>query len=332
MSLGINTKSSAAGAASRVVERMPIEKPIFITGLGRSGTTIIHTFLSRHPNTNWLSLLCGRYPAQPRWNRWLMHWIDVPVVNILLKRRFVPLENYAFWDLHFGGFCLPCRDLFASDVSARNKRTLRKAMSELLTAKRHRLLIKITGFPRISFLHEIFPDGKFIHVTRDGRAVANSRITANFWNGWQGPEQWVGGFLKPEYQREWDRHGRSFVALAGIEWKTHIDQFEHVRREFPHIPIMEVKYEDFCGDPVRQSKEMADFCELPWNEKFEADIRSFHVDSENDKWKKDLTEQQKAILNDVLAPYLPKYGYELKATSAPAPATQKPESVVRALS
>ena len=142
MSLGINTKASKEPlVSSRGRLQMPIEKPIFITGLGRSGTTLIHTMLSTHPQVNWLSLLSGKFPGRPYLNRWLMSGIDVPILNIYLRRRFVRLENYAFWDFYFAGFSKPNRDLVASDVSLRTKRALRTAASELLTAKRRRLLL-----------------------------------------------------------------------------------------------------------------------------------------------------------------------------------------------
>src|ERR1700747_1797587 len=118
MSLGINTKSSSGGIArsTRARALKPIDRPIFITGLGRSGTTIIHTLLSTHPNANWLSLLCAKFPNRPSLHPWLFRALDIPLVNIYLKRRFVPLENYDFWNFYFRGFAAPCRDLFASDV------------------------------------------------------------------------------------------------------------------------------------------------------------------------------------------------------------------------
>ncbi len=40
-------------------------------------------------------------------------------------------------------------------------------MSEITTEKRDRLLLKITGCPRIGFLSEIFEDMRFIYVVRD---------------------------------------------------------------------------------------------------------------------------------------------------------------------
>src|SRR6266571_7125208 len=82
MSLGINTKSSEEPlVSSRGRYQMPIVKPIFITGLGRSGTTLIHTMLSTHPQVNWLSLLCGKFPGRPYLNRWLMSAIDYGCIH-----------------------------------------------------------------------------------------------------------------------------------------------------------------------------------------------------------------------------------------------------------
>ncbi|HLW88595.1 MAG TPA: sulfotransferase [Terriglobales bacterium] len=315
MSLGINTKPSSGRMARSTGALKQLDRPIFITGLGRSGTTIIHTLFSTHPNTNWMSLLCGKFPSRPYLNRWLMRAIDIPLINIYLKWRFVPLENYDFWGLHYRGFFNPCRDLFASDVDPGTTKSMRKGFSQLLTLKRNRLLIKITGVPRISYLHAIFPDAKFVHVTRDGRAVAHSRMRTPFWTGWDGLNLWAGK-MPDHYREEWERHQHSFVALAGIEWKTHLDMMDEVRRNYPHINIHEVKYEDFCADPVAQLREIAKFCELSWDARFENLLRQHYVGSENSKWQSDLTEEQKAILQDVLAERLVEQGYELSGETA----------------
>lgn len=313
MSLGINTKSSSQSKTRSAATLTPVDRPIFITGLGRSGTTIIHTLLSTHPNANWLSLLVAKFPEHLYLNRWLMRVLDIPLVNLYFKRRFVPLENYPFWDHYFGGFGYPCRDLFASDADLASARSLRKAFSQLTTSRKNRMLIKITGAPRISFLHSIFPDAKFIHVTRDGRAVAASRMKAPFWIGWQG---WRGLSLWAEempahYRQEWERHGYSFVALAGIEWKAHIDQMNEFRQRCPEVNVLEVKYEAFCADPIVQLRDIARFCDLSWDARFEARLRRHYVGSENAKWRSDLTEEQQAILQEVLAVQLVEQGYEL---------------------
>jgi hypothetical protein len=173
------------------------------------------------------------------------------------------------------------------------------------------------SLPRIGFLYAIFPDARFVHVLRDGRAVANSRLNASFWKGWHGLNIW-GGQMPEHYRQEWERHRNSFVALAGIEWKTHMDQLEVVKREFPQIDICQVKYESFCANPISELKRIADHCELAWEPKFEAAARAFHVKNENEKWKGDLTGQQCMILEDVLRPYLVRYGYSSEE-KAPLP-------------
>jgi hypothetical protein len=315
MSLGINTRSTHTSdrRSERRERPKPVDRPVFITGLGRSGTTIIHTLLSKHPNANWLSLLVAKFPNRLFLNRWLMWALDIPLLNVYLKWRFVPLENYPFWDYYYGGFGYPGRDLFSSDVDESTKKSIRRAFSQLIVRRKNRILIKITGAPRISFLHAIFPDAKFIHVTRDGRAVVASRMKAPFWNGWRG---WRGFSLWPErmpvhYEQEWERHGHSFVALAGIEWKAHIDQMKYVRQQFPNINILEVKYETFCSDPVRQLQEIAKFCELDWSASFEKRMKQQYVSSENSKWQIQFTEEQQAVLQDVLAESLIEEGYDV---------------------
>jgi hypothetical protein len=71
-----------------------------------------------------------------------------------------------------------------------------------------------------------------------------------------------------------------------------------------------VRYETFCKNPIGEIKRIADFAELPWTRQFERIVRDFHVESENTKWKKDLTPSQQDILNRSLMPYLIRYGYE----------------------
>jgi hypothetical protein len=288
---------------------MEVKKPIFIVGIGRSGTTIIHSMLSEHPNVAWLSGICRRNPEKRLRNRWLMQAIDYPFVGKYLKRRFKQQENYEFWEYYCKGFSVPCRDLVAEDVTEKTKQTLRRVFGDMLTAKRLRLLIKITGWPRVGFLHEIFEDSKFIHIVRDGRAVANSRIDLPWWDGWQGPWNWKRGPLCSTYMQEWERYNRSFVALAGIEWKMCLDAMEAARQCLSKDNFLEIQYEDFCDGPLRVMKEITDFCELAWTSEFEARLQTYTVKSANNKWSEGLTEGQKRVLHDVTRPYLEKYGY-----------------------
>jgi hypothetical protein len=182
-------------------------------------------------------------------------------------------------------------------------------MGAMLTRSRNRLLLKITGWPRIGFLKALFPDAKFIHVQRDGRSVANSLLDVPWWNGYQGPQNWRAGELPDDYLAEWKAHGQSFIALAGINWKMWMDAFERSKPFFDETNFLEIRYEDLYSDPVDVMKKAVAFSEIDWSPTFEKTIRQFQLRDENKKWKSNLTVQQQDVLQQVLADHLQRYGY-----------------------
>jgi len=286
-----------------------VDRPIFVVGTGRSGSTIFHRIFSEHPNLAWQSPLCDLFPAKPALNRMLLRACDWPALGTVLKRHLKPGERYKYWEHCSPGFSDPCRDLLRTDVTLSNRRRVPAALGKLATSDRRRLLIKITGWPRIGFLHELFPDAKFIHVCRDGRAVANSLLAVDFWRGWHGPAQWRWGQLDRQQQAEWEQHHKSFVALAGIQWKLMMAAMEQAAKDVPAANFMQVRYEDFVRDPVSCFRRVADFCELAWSARFEKSIMGQRVETANEKWRKDLTQEQQAILEAVLRDGLVRYGY-----------------------
>ena len=287
-----------------------IEQPIFVVGAGRSGSSLFHQMFTEHPQVAWMSALCDRHPDRLATHRALMRAIDLPVIGTVLKRRWESAECYGFWDHFFRGFSQPCRDLRAEDATPRTKERLQHAVAGLVTPQRSRLLVKVTGWPRVAFLHAVFPDARFIHVYRDGRAVANSLLQVDFWRGWQGPEQWRWGPLDDELRREWETHDRSFVALAGIQWKILMRAAEEAKRAVPPGNFIDVRYEEFAKHPVETFREITGFCKLDQNAVFERALSRYSVESANYKWKRDLDEAQQAVLLSVLGGDLSKYAYD----------------------
>ena len=193
---------------------MQITKPIFIVGTGRCGSTLFHRLLATHPRLMWLSGFSHRFPDKPSLNRRAVTAAGSPWLRGILAKKVRPAEAYGFWDAHAYGFSEPCRDLVRSDVSAKVKKQIRAALQAMLTPERNRMLVKITGWPRMGFLNEIFEDAKFIHIKRDGRAVASSLLHVGFWRGWYGPQGWRAGLLSPEDQATWESYDRSFTAFS----------------------------------------------------------------------------------------------------------------------
>ena len=236
---------------------MAHDAPIIIVGAGRTGSTVFHSMLAKHPTLAWLAgPTCNRFPDAPGLNRLLMDGLDFPLVGRFLTRNVNPAECYPFWEYHCKGFSTPYRDLLAKDATEANKARIPDVMSKLLTDKRDRLLLKITGWPRMGFLSEIFEGAKFIHVMRDGRAVANSMINVGFWRGWRGPAGWTWGELSSSQEEEWDRYGQSFVVLAAIQWKILMDAMERAKGMLDSDRFVEIKYEDLCSDPLETFKQI----------------------------------------------------------------------------
>jgi hypothetical protein len=291
-------------------EAMKIIEPIILVGTGRCGSTVFHRLLATHPHMMWLSGFSYLYPAKPAWNRWAVTAMGNPLLRRMFGGWIRPGEQYRFWDAHTSGcFSEPCRDLVQTDVTARVKQQLLTAMEPMLTPKRRRLLAKITGCPRIGFFNEIFPDAWFIHILRVGRAVASSLLHIPFWRGWYGPQGWRAGLLSPEDQVTWERYDRSFVALAGLEWRIQMRAIEAARQALDPKRFLEVRYEAFCEQPVEIFRRVLEFAELPESAEFERHIKAAPIKSMSDRWRDDLTSGQQALLDDLLRDDLLRYGY-----------------------
>jgi hypothetical protein len=298
-----------------------INKPIIIVGTGRCGSTVFHRLLARHPNVMWFSGFCNRFPTRPGLNRLAVNAVSNPLLRPLLGRKIQPDEAYWFWDKHAYGFSAPCRDLVRTDVTVRVKKQVRGVMEAMLTPARNRLLIKITGWPRIGFLNEIFEDAKFIHLVRDGRAVASSLLHVDFWRGWSGPQGWRAGLLSPEDQATWEAYDRSFVALAGLEWRIQMRAMEAAVRALDRKRFLEIKYENFCQQPGDTFRQVLQFAELAPSPAFERHVAAARIRNMSQRWRDALTPAQQHVLDDLLREDLSRYGYDTPERSERIPET-----------
>lgn len=287
---------------------MALQQPIIIFGIGRTGSTIFHRVLCEHPRISWLTGLADRWPQRPWVNRQLMRLVDVPGVGRLANRVY-PSECYDFLEHHCPGFRRPCRDLLAADLSDRSAKRLNAALVEVPTDKRPRISLKITGWPRLTFLAKCFPEARFVHLIRDGRAVANSFLNVKWWEGWRGPSNWRWGPLPPAYAEEWDDHDQSFVALAGIQWKIYMDAVAQAKSQLADGTLQEIRFEDYCKSPADTFETVSEFLELEPSTAFQQRLQRFPVHDVASKWQRDLSAGQQETLEKVLASHLAPNGY-----------------------
>ncbi|WP_165495483.1 sulfotransferase family protein [Actinomadura roseirufa] len=289
----------------------------FVIGSGRCGSTLVHEVLARHPEVGFLTNLDDRWnrcPGPVRRRGGAVYRRVPPGLTRKGRLRFAPSEGYRALSREVSPLLTdPFRDLTAADATPWLSGRLRTFFETRAAAGGAPVFShKFTGWPRAALLHEVFPDARFVHVVRDGRAVANSWLQMPWWRGHLGPAGWHFGPLPEPYAAEWDAADRSFVLLAGIAWKLLMDSYETARAALPADAWLEVRYEDVLTDPRGQLKTILEFLGLTWTPGFERGFaRHTFSPARAAAFRRDLSAAQQAELDRSLEPHLTRFAYPL---------------------
>ncbi|WP_432862883.1 sulfotransferase family protein [Microbispora rosea] len=295
----------------------------FLIGTGRCGSTLLYEVLARHPQVGFVSNWDDRSPRTPRFLRRNAGRIYRLTTVPLLERRRLrvrPCEGQRVLSREVSPAVVdPFRDLTDDDVTPWLAGRMRRFFGTRAAEQRTGHLVhKFTLWPRAAFLHKIFPGARFVHIVRDGRAVANSHLQMTWWRGHLGPSRWKLGPLPPWYREEWEKEGRSLVHLAGIGWQIQMDAFETARAAVPAEQWLEVRYEDLLADPRKHVGAVLDFLGLSWTPQFERGFaRHTFRAGRLDAFRRDLTPDQLALLNRCLSAHLRRYGYAVGGECGP---------------
>lgn len=252
-------------------------KPVFIIGTGHSGTSILYKMLALHPDFAWFSQYSCRggeipgrlkLPFYKYFNRILRlffkhNWLKKEGRTKIIPR---PGEAGQIWD-----YVLPREEDVSPDETADHlKRILN---SECANWHKDRILLKSIRFHSyLPILRKAFPQAKFIHIVRDGRAMALSRI---------------------KYLRKAE------------EWKTAV---EEINREREGLDFFELRYEDFCEDVRGHLKKILDFAGLD-AARFPANRFPETLTSKNSQWLREANADKIRQVEDIQREMLKKYGY-----------------------
>jgi hypothetical protein len=295
----------------------PLELPMtfaFILGTGRCGSTLVHDLVARHPEVGFLSNVddrAGTAVAGGRWNAAIYRVIP-PSLTRKGRVRFAPSEGYRILGKQVSPVMVaPCRDLVAADATPWLAGRLEALFEGAAEAQgRPVFLHKFTGWPRAGLLDAALPEPRFVHIVRDGRAVANSLVQMPWWDGFGGPSRWSWGPLPSRYEVEWEASGRSFPVLAGLEWKLLIDAFDRAREAVPAERWLEVRYEDVIADPRPRIDEILGFLGLTWNDGFERAFARYTFGHDRaDAYRRELDARDVRALDASLGEHLERRGY-----------------------
>jgi hypothetical protein len=206
--------------------------PVFVLGHARSGTSLLCRLLLDHLGVNFgteSQFIVRYYQKRTRYGD-LGH-------DANLRRLFEDLSRERFFARTRQNFGF----VFDAEQALRSVRTrtydgaLRAVFGQFAASQGAvRWGDKTPDYcHHLDVIHELFPDAQFLHVVRDGRAVASSSFKTGF-----GPKN---------------------AFEAALAWKKALGQIRRFRDTLPAHAFAEIHYERLVDDPVATLEDIAGF-------------------------------------------------------------------------
>jgi hypothetical protein len=291
----------------------------FLLGAGRSGTTLLYKMLSLHPEVTFISnydrvapvwmpvsLLTrgvAPFPGVKRW-AWFqsggnanLRWGERSRIKRLIPS---PVEGEDIY-LRCG---LPTALRSDYRLSPATVQCLRRRFSRIATQAGGKILLskRTANNQRVPLLREIFPDARFIHMIRDGRAVAYSlpRVT---W--WPDHEIWWAG----RTPRELASTGEEPLAICARNWVEDVRAVQAGLAMVPAEEVHELRFESLMAHPLDELRSILVFLGLSWSPKYEAAVRSLNLRGARVDWKTAWSEKQVSTVTREQHALLQELGY-----------------------
>ncbi|MCP2275568.1 sulfotransferase family protein [Nocardia amikacinitolerans] len=265
-----------------------IERPIFVTGLPRSGTTAVHRLLNADPAHQGLEMWLTEMP-QPRPPR--ETWADNPVyqrIEAAFEKHHV--EHPEFMGVHHisADQVEECWQLLRQSAMSVSYECLAylPGYSEWLAGRdwtdayrRHRRNLQLIGLPdanrrwvlknpshlfALDAIFEVYPDALIIQMHRDPRTIIASVCSLNE----QASAGWSEKFRGPVV-------GRTQLDL----WARGAQRFLEDRKRHNAAQFVDVYYDDFVADPIGTVGSIYRHFDIPLSTEAEAAMAALHTGS-----------------------------------------------------
>ncbi|HEU4445323.1 MAG TPA: sulfotransferase [Nitrososphaeraceae archaeon] len=267
-------------------------KPILIIGAPGSGTTLLHQTLCSHRDVAYITHNMLRAGIRKHGRLVGDRRRALLMLQNLIHRD--PASNNplgdALWIKYFGEYNYMTEKDYSEEMADYFRKKVLQVQNLL---GRPRFVDKtLVNCFRVRLLNSIFPDAKFIHTTRDGRAVAFSILNKIDIAGDRFALFDVGfkNILGDKYQSD-----RSELYNYGLAWA----EFVRKGREANAVAqnrYYEVRYEKLVTEPYDEFRNIVDFCELDWYSEFEEKIPP--TQNMNEKWKQKASKEQRIDLEE----------------------------------
>jgi len=303
--------------------RQRIKKPIFIFGVPRTGTTLLHSILCAHDQLAWFSnqdiknwITDLEHYQIYDYYKWLKSAKKKIPMNeealLVFGKRLgsglkqfghppkgttkIPIEGEIFWRKYFGSE-------YVKDISIDKKILLAKDLLETIeNQSKTRFVCKApNNSMRLFAIQKIFPDAQFINIIRDPRAVVNSMLQRY-------KEE---GKFQPNIQIK-NMASYANLDLIGKFSTLYKEVTESIYEFMIKNPdnLLNIKYDDLLREPFKEVNKVIKFCDL--EERNPKEIMPPLRKNTNEKWKKNLTKEDQKRIFEIVEPALEKMNYPYK--------------------
>lgn len=292
------------------------ERVAFLVGAGRSGTTLLQKLLCLHPKIAYISNYENRFGWAPdglacraiagRLQAKLGAWFDQGgnayfVGRPWLKKIFpTPNEGESVF-ASCGVPLIPAPEYLAdattsSCLRARFERIRRRAGATVFLSKR------TANNRRIKLLSAIFPEARYVHLIRDGREVAQSLSTVEWWDK---HTVWWDGRTPIEMQNA----GVPRLTVCARNWVRELQELHGQLATVDPSRLLLLRFEDLLSDPLQHLERILRFLGVDFPPDFSSAITSLNLHPVSPRWASQWDQQQVDCVLKEAAPMLRQLGY-----------------------
>lgn len=264
-----------------------IDRPIYLMGLPRSGTTMLQDLICTHPELAYFTnsmhayreAFCAVEDIRKRLNldfageRFLKDSIEVspgsPNEGLLFTAEWAGVDIFSleYTEVDLANF--------SPEKIEEARETLRRVIWSFSheDGKPRRFFNKNPGMvTSFTTTHEMYPDAKFVHIIRDPRKCANSMLKLYRLNHSQestanktGDERIFVPYPRvPKLAEYVERWGADDIRTTANVWNDAISFVDERKDQINHYYM--VRYEDILENPEAELRKIFEFCELPFIE------------------------------------------------------------------
>ena len=330
-------------AVGDVIEDVSVDRPIYVAGLARAGTTILLEHLAGHPDV--ASHRYADFPFLPIpywWNRWLSL---VPGAHEEARERahkdgiqVTSKSPEAFEEMLWMAFFPDAHDPAHSSVLGRDDRHpdfetfYDQHIRKLLAIRRRRRYLAKGNYnlARLGYLHRLYPDARFLVMIRDPvwhiaslmkqqalfvagesrepRALEHMRRVGHYEFGLDRRAINLGdGALTERVTALWES-GREVEGWARY-WAAvyqHVADTLEADAALAEAALV-VRYEDLCGDADATLRRVFQFADLALSDPQRARLaEGLHAPT---YYQPRFDERERALIEEITAPVARRFGY-----------------------